>query len=373
MKENGSKITFLLSNLKHGGIQEANLRLAKGLIERGHTVDVLTLHQHGEVYKEVPKGVALVDFDVASKFRLLPKLVSYILREQPLALISSQPHLNVIAIIANIVARKKTKIIVSEHSNPEMAYKYRVQKKRKIQRPFLEKLLYPRADAIVAVSEGVADAISSLTGMPRIAIRVIYNPVVDDDFRQKASQKVDWPFLLQDHIRVIAVGRLNPAKDYSTLIRAFNIFQKGRKAQLLILGDGEDRVRLEAIINQLGLEGKVLLAGYVDNPYPYMSTAHMLVSSSIWEGFSMVIAEALACGLQVVATDCPSGPAEILAHGKYGKLVPVRDPDALSEAMAQVLQDPISPDILQERGASFSVKKAVEAYCGLLFSSEAVN
>lgn len=366
-KASQPKVSFLLANLKHGGIQEVTIRLSRAMLQKGYAVDILILNQQGGISKEIPRGSVLVDFEVTNKLKLLPKLVGYIWRERPRALISNQPHLNVIAILANLLAARKTKVIACEHSDPQMAYKFRVQRRRRVRTPILESIFYSRADAIVAVSEGVADAIASLTGVPRDTIHVIYNPVVDDNLTRKAAKKADWPFDQPGHVRILAVGRLNPAKDYLTLINAFGIFQEQHKdAQLLILGDGETREQIEDLVVQLGLEQKVLLFGYTDNPYAFMSISDVLVSSSVWEGFSMVIAEALACGAQVVATDCPSGPAEILAGGKYGWLVPVRDPEAMAKAMAEALRYPHPKAVLRERAALYSVERAAEAYSKLL-------
>ena len=237
------------------------------------------------------------------------------------------------AILSNLLAGAKVRIVVSEHSDPQMAYKYRASKGRRVTKPYLERIFYPKAHAIVAVSEGVAAGISAVARIPKDRVRVIYNPIVDRELVALSKEKVSWPFEKKEgFVRLLAVGRLNPAKDYATLLHAFDIFRKKNDAQLLILGEGEKRSALEELIKRLQLGKLVALPGHVENPFAYMSIADVFVSSSTWEGFSMVIAEALACGLQVVSTDCPSGPAEILEAGKYGWLVPTRRPAELAVA-----------------------------------------
>ncbi len=136
---------------------------------------------------------------------------------------------------------------------------------------------------------------------------------------------------------MLAVGKLTPQKDYDTLLRAFARVREKHPVRLVILGEGQEEGRLRSLAAELGIAEQVQLPGHVDNPYAYMRQASMFVLSSAWEGCPNVLLEALACGSPVVSTDCPSGPKEILANGKYGKLVPVRDEAALASAMEAVL------------------------------------
>ncbi|NJS16372.1 MAG: glycosyltransferase [Nostocaceae cyanobacterium CSU_2_110] len=164
----------------------------------------------------------------------------------------------------------------------------------------------------------------------------------------------------------LAVGRLTEQKDFSTLIKAFSLVRKEKLARLIILGEGEARGQLEATIKNLGISEDVLLPGFTDNPYAYMYNANAFVLSSRWEGLPTVLIEAMACGCPVVATDCPSGPQEILAAGKYGELVCCGDVLALSKAMLNVLDNPINSEILTQRTQDFSFDKAVSRYLELI-------
>jgi glycosyltransferase involved in cell wall biosynthesis len=146
------------------------------------------------------------------------------------------------------------------------------------------------------------------------------------------------------------------------LIRAFAIIRRHRLARLIILGEGEERSSLESLVRKLNIESDVELAGFVENPYMYMSKASMLVLSSIWEGFGNVLVEAMAAGTPVVSTNCPSGPAEILVQGKYGILVPVGDSRELAKAIVQTFKEKLDTNILQARASDFSLEKAVEQY-----------
>ncbi|HYP53040.1 MAG TPA: glycosyltransferase, partial [Pyrinomonadaceae bacterium] len=166
---------------------------------------------------------------------------------------------------------------------------------------------------------------------------------------------------------LLAVGRLTEQTDFPMLLRAFRMLRDRRSdARLMIAGEGEGRARLEALIGELNLTDDVALPGFVTNPYALMSRAAAFVLSSRWEGLPTVLIEALACGCPVVATDCPSGPREILNGGDYGALVPVGDAAALCDAMSRVLEARPRAALLKEHAARYSVERAAGRYLELL-------
>jgi glycosyltransferase involved in cell wall biosynthesis len=233
--------------------------------------------------------------------------------------------------------------------------------------PLLMRWTYPWADKIVAVSKGVADELILALGLPQERVQVIYNPVVTPDLLTKAEEPVNDPWLQPGRPPVIlAVGRLAVQKDYPTLLKAFALVRAQRPAYLLILGEGPERPFLEALARRLGIAEDVRMPGFVENPYPYMRRASVLVLSSLFEGLPTVLIEAMACGLSVVSTDCPSGPREILQDGKYGHLVPVGDHYALAEAIVQTINTPMNPEILKIRALDFSASKAIADYVKII-------
>jgi len=162
--------------------------------------------------------------------------------------------------------------------------------------------------------------------------------VLTDRFYKLKSQSIENPSLFaKDVPNILSVGRLTAAKDFATLIRAFSIVVKHVPSRLVILGEGELRLELETLVRDLGLQDVILLPGFVNNCYPYMKECDLFVVSSAWEGLSMVLIEAMACGAPVVSTDCDSGPREILEGGSWGRLVPVGDHEAMAEAMKKTL------------------------------------
>ena len=183
--------------------------------------------------------------------------------------------------------------------------------------PDLMRRTYQQADVIVSVSEALGDDLATVTGIPRRRIVTIYNPVVGGNLAELAAEPLAHPWFQPGEPPVIlSAGRLSPQKDLPTLVRAFADLRQTVRARLVILGgataNGKTELRqtdLVALARSLGVEDDVALAGFVSNPYAYMSRARVLALSSAWEGFGNVLVEAMACGCPVVSTDCPSGPA----------------------------------------------------------------
>lgn len=232
--------------------------------------------------------------------------------------------------------------------------------------PWLMRWVYPWADSVVAVSQGVADDLVRTLGIDATRVKVIYNPVVDETLFDKAKQPLEHPWFKQGEPPVVlAVGRLTEQKDFETLIRAFAVVRAKRVVRLLILGEGELRFQLETLVNQLGLKDDVALPGFVANPFGYMARASVFVLSSRWEGLPTVLLEAMACGAQVVSTDCPSGPREILEDGKWGLLVPVENVSTLAQAITLKLDEFEGPDV-KRRAMDFGADQAVQKYFRLM-------
>ena len=225
---------------------------------------------------------------------------------------------------------------------------------------------YRSADAIHKVSRGVAVASAKELGLPLGRIQVVYNPVVTQQILEMSCANIDLPWLIKDGRKlIVAAGRHTKQKDFATLIRAFALVQSKTNARLVIMGEGELRSDLERIVAENSLQEVVSLPGFVVNPFAVMKQADLFVLSSAWEGLPNVLIQAMACGTPVVSTDCPSGPAEILESGKWGRLVPVGDIKAIAKAMLDTLTETDHPDVAS-RAAYFSVGRAADEYLRLL-------
>lgn len=359
-----SRIAFFLPSLLGGGAERVTVQLLKGMSARNISLDLVLATAEGPYLDQVPEQVRVVNLASGRVVKAIIPLSNYLRHEKPVALLSHLSHANVVAVVARELSHARTQLVLVEHNTLSVARGKFLRSKLV---PPLMKWLYPRADAIVGVSQGVASDLETQLGFAKGKVNVIYNPVVDDVLVSKAKVPIDHPWFQEGAIPVfLGVGRLSAQKDFLTLVKAFALLRKQKLIRLLILGEGEYRSELEAAIAQLGISDDVALPGFVENPYAYMSRASAFVLSSRWEGLPTVLIEAMACGCPVIATDCPSGPYEILEAGVYGPLVPIGDEIALSKAMSQILESPINRGLLAQRAMHFSVNKIVPEYLELL-------
>lgn len=357
------RIAFFLPTLAGGGAERVALNLLKGMLERDIPLDLVLADAEGPYLSQVPDRVRIVNLATGRVILAVPALIRYLKTTKPVALLSHMNHANIMAIVARDLAKIETKLVVVEHDTLS-ASKSKLRRSQIL--PPIMKWLYPRADRIVGVSRGVADDLDCELGFEPGTVKTVYNPVIDRDTIAKSQAPLTHPWFEAGSPPVfLAVGRLSPQKDFSNLIRAFALLRQHKVARLMILGEGETRSQLEAEIAGLGMSEDVALPGFVQNPYAYMHHATTFVLSSRWEGLPTVLIEAMACGCSVVATDCPSGPQEILAAGKYGLLVPIENASALAAAMLQALENPVSQASSIERGMYFSTDRAVSEYLKL--------
>ena len=333
-----------------GGAERVLVNLMQNFVQQGVKVDLILNRAEGPYMSEVPPQVRVIDLNTKKILAGLPKLIRYLQQERPAALLSSLHYPNEIAILAKHLAFVKTKVFVSEQNTLSV----HARKEPGSQRwtPLFARLLYPWADGVIANSRGVASDLAQVTGLSSDRIPLIYNPVIGPHVLERAQAPVEHPWFQPNSPPVIlGVGRLDPQKDFPTLIKAFARVRETRDCRLVILGMGRDKAKLEQLTQDLGIESDVLFPGFVDNPYAYMAKAKMFVLSSLWEGLPTVLLEALAIGIPVISTDCPSGPAEILDNGRYGLLVPMGDDRLMAKAMLEVLSGEnlvVAPEWLEQ-------------------------
>lgn len=375
MTLNNTSISFFLPNLDGGGAERVVLNLAEGFANRGLKVDLVLAKMEGAYLKKVPPKVRLIDLKSKSPVILSKTfaLKRYLEQERPRVLFSCLDIVSA-ATWAQRLAGVPTPIVMCIQTNLSQQFQDKPEIILGKVRSYLVRWFYPWADKIIAASQGVAEDVARMSGLPLEDIHVIYNPVVMPTLFQKAKEPIDHPWFAPNQPPVLlGVGRLVKQKDFCTLIRAFALVRQRCSARLMILGDVDEREpyikpQLEALVRELGLEGEVALPGFVENPYAYMAKAAVFVLSSIYEGFGNVVAEAIATGTSVVSTNCESGPAEILENGKYGALVPVRDAEALADAILAMLSNPIDSEMLLQRSEAFSVDRVVDQYLEVLNS-----
>lgn len=328
------RIAVYMHTLYNGGVESVMLNLIRGFLARGFPVDLVLDFLHYSPFEAlIPEGTRVVRLGAEKSIQRLPALIRY-LREQPPAAMLSATHLaNEIACVARRIAGAKTVLLLSEHNNLSSDIRDS-GKARALLLPRTTRWMYPLADEIIAVSDGVAADMCRVSGLKRSRVTTVYNPIDFAALRDAAAHPVAHPWFEPGEPPVIvAIGRLEAQKNFPNMLRALARVRQHCPARLLILGEGSQRGSLESLVREMQLEDAVALPGFVANPARYVARAAVYAMSSSWEGMPVALIEALALGVPVVSTDCPSGPAEILNNGVYGTLVPMNDSAALAEAI----------------------------------------
>jgi glycosyltransferase involved in cell wall biosynthesis len=339
--------------------------LAQAFALRGAETDLVVMRASGPYLSLLPPNVRVIDLRASRAAVAVPALARYLRRNKPFTLLSTLTHANVAAVAASVISQARTRVFVREANYLSVAARHDTTFRRRLL-PLVARWLYPRSSSVIAVSNAVADDLSSC-GIPRERIRVIHNPVPCAELRRLATEPLADPWFAPGMPPVIlAVGRLSPQKDYPNLLRAFALLRRQHDCRLLILGEGEERPTLQRLVEELGITADVRMPGFAENPFPFMANAAMLVLASAWEGLPNVLLQACVLGCPVVSTDCPGGSREILEGGRLGALVPVGDSSALADALAHTLAAPVDRAALRARGEAFDTSVIAQQYWDLL-------
>lgn len=355
------KICVFLPSLAGGGAERVMARLTNEFSHRGFEVDLVLAHADGPYLSDLSDKVNLIDLECSGVLSALPKLIKYLNKHEPNSLLTAMNHSNIVATVATIFSRSKVRLILSERLHFGAHLKRSHSLKEWIVKCLMH-FLYRRADKIICVSKEIEHYLLSSLNLDKNKITTIYNPVVDQKLIEDSHAPNSHQWLQSKDLPVIvSAGRLNAQKNQTLLIDAFHQLIQTKKARLIIFGEGELRHQLEQQIKDLNLIDHVLLPGFESNLFSSFRKADLFVLSSDYEGLPGVLIQAMACGLPIVSTDCPTGPAEILEQGKWGELVPVGDRVALSNAIATAL-DKTSYPAVEERAQFFNVETATQQY-----------
>lgn len=369
MIEHSSIVVFIRSlQAGGGGAQRAMVRFASGLARRGHAVTVATL-RNGDAYDaELDASIQRVVLAGGRLAKAVPAMAAFLRRSRPDTLFTTEPASNVICILARIVACVPTRVVIREGLFPSVARRdspHRATRLAYAAAPFV----YRFADEIVAIaSDMAADLAKTAKISPDRITTIAVNPVITPELLAAAELPPTHPWLSDGGTPVIlGVGRLSKQKDFATLIRAFARLRAERPCRLLIIGEGSERQPLEALAAASSHANDIALPGFLREPFAAMRACDLFVLSSRYEGLPNVLIEAIACRAAVVATDCPSGPNDILNGGALAPLVPVGDHNAMAAAIAQVLDNPPDRKALYARAMDFTVDRSLDRYLPLLF------
>jgi glycosyltransferase involved in cell wall biosynthesis len=322
--------------LAAGGADRVTITLLQNFDRTRVAPSLALFRREGPYLEDVPKDVPLHSLEASSLWTAWWPLARRLRRDPPDILLSTCSGANVVACLASLLSGRRARLVLSERNvlmrDQPLAKKWLML--------LAKRLLYRSADAITAVSRGVADDLVDRLSLEPGQIRVVYNPIIASELETLAAEGLDEPPFDEDKPIVLAAGRLVPAKGFDVLLDAFAEVSKTSTANLVILGEGPQREPLRRQADRLGIGPRVHMPGFVKNPFKFMARATVFVLSSRFEGLPGVLIQAMGCGIPVVATRCPAGPEEIITHGRDGFLVPVDSSDHLAEQLLDLLDRP---------------------------------
>ncbi|MGO1369366.1 glycosyltransferase [Senegalia sp. (in: firmicutes)] len=331
-------IVILIYSLKGGGAEKVAASLSK-ILNKKYNVYLIVFDSRDIVYSYSGN---LIDLNIKSETNIFKKIINVFLRIHKVKKIKKLYKINTTVSfletsnIINIFSRVNDKIIISIRSHISSKrknfYKYFISS--------IIKFFYKKADQIIAVSKGVAEDLIQNYNLPSAKVKYIYNSVDIDKIKNMAKEPIEnHTDLYEDKFTLINIGRLNTAKGQWHLIRSLKAIKADiPNIKLIILGQGELEPYLKRITDRMNLNDNVVFCGFKKNPYKYIDKADLFVFSSLYEGFSNALLEAMVCSIPIISTDCNSGPREVLApdtninnkcidieYSKYGIMFPVFD------------------------------------------------
>lgn len=359
------RICVITPRFTISGVPLAQLRFSRALAEAGNQVDmVVGFVPPGLVVPEV-EGVRLVVLGTSQVRQIIGPFRRYLHEERPDIVFAAEDHLVALVLVTAILARSRAKISGSSRVTPFDTYSNKLFSKRWFLKQVMRVVSW-RADALTCVSEDMVLQYRQVFRNPRHV--AVYNIVDDPASRERMREPLDDPWVTERPVPlIVGAGSLEHWKGFDDLVAAIGLLRdRGRDVRLMILGEGSERAKLEAQVAVLGLVDRVRLPGHTPNPLKYFANADVFALSSRVEGMPNVLVEAMMCGCTVVATDCPTGPRELLREGRFGYLVTPRSPAALADGIAAALDAPIPPDRTAEAIAPFAQEVVIRRHMQIL-------
>ncbi len=375
------KLLFLTDELEGNGNNRVMVNILNNISRDKFSFSLVLSERRGIFLNDLREDVkitGLIKTEYLKDERFFPRVFRYVQRfykvckiinsEKPDIVLCPSYTLGLIAVFAKLFVRKTNIILLTQnHMSIVLEEECHNVNDNFVGRIIVPKLLYRKVDEIICVSEGICDDLNKSFGIPKTKITVIYNGCDRTEINKLKNEEIHDGWFKKTNLKIISVGRLHHQKGYEYLLKAFKLVTENEiNASLIILGEGIEKTNLEKLVRVLGIENYVIFAGFKENPYKYMKNSDVFVLSSIYEGFGYVIVEAMACGVPVIATRCPSGPDEIITDNVNGILVPMKDENALANAIIDLLIDKDKAERLMKEGIKrsndFRVKKMVEEY-----------
>jgi glycosyltransferase involved in cell wall biosynthesis len=362
MESARKRVLFVVPALGRGGAERVFTTLLRNLDRSRFELHLGVLEAEGSYLKDLPDDVALHILNVTRVRYALPSLLRLIRKIKPQTVLSTPGHLNLFLILAKPLMPRDTRLIVREDV-ASAAYSAAEKCPRLWQ--WLFKSLYKRADMVICLSDSLADDMHKCFRVPRDKLVRIYNPVDIERIRELGG-KAPNPFVHAGP-RLVAAGRLNRQKGFDLILDVLpSVLKSHPDAHLTILGEGPLLHDLSVQAQRLGVNDRVAFVGFQENPWAYFKHGDVFVFPSRFEGMPNALLEALALGMQAVATNCPGGIAEIRTFDDQLLLIPVEDRVALRTAIiaacSRVKSDPESLEEIEKRMKAFNLRTVVEEY-----------
>lgn len=359
------KICVVTPRWSISGVPLAQRRLALALASKGYDVDLIVGYNDPNLVVPDTPGVNLLLWDVTGIRYIVPPLVKYLRRAKPDIIFSAEDHLNGALLIAAVLARSTAKITGSSRVPPKDSYSNRPLTKGWFRKLAMQ-LVMKRADALTCVSQDMVT--NYRTYFPNGPHQAVYNIIDDATSRARAAQSVDHPWFTQrDAPIVVSAGTLTGRKNFRMLVAVMGeLKRRGRYIRLAIFGEGYRRPELEAQIAEHAMEDRCWLPGRVDNPLAYFAHADVLALTSYAEGLPNVLVEGMIASCTPVATDCPTGPREVIEGSGVGYLVAMDDVTAMADAIERALAAPADRAALDRATAPFREEVIIAQHFALL-------
>ncbi|MCG5493459.1 glycosyltransferase [Ectothiorhodospira variabilis] len=356
------KIALFFATSGTSGVDRLVSNLLPEFADTHYTYHLLQIGGHGPRYLAEHPNIRHVRIPANHKNTAVLPLAAYLWKNRPTHILSDHHRLNMTVLRACRMARASTRIHLRIGTSLSALSEQQPKRFKKLSREIARH--YPRANALITPSEGVTQDLRGLIGTPNVSIETIPNPIVNKSLYVQAKAPVDHPwFIPGSPPLVVACGSLSPNKDFATLISAFSTARTHiGNAHLVILGEGPERGRLLGLAKALGVEEHLWMPGFVENPYKYISKGRIFAHTSRREGLGAVIVEALALGVPVVATDCPTGPADTLQGGRLGELVQPGDAESFAQALIRSYNTPMDSDALKAGASRFAAHTSANSY-----------
>lgn len=354
---------FLIPNLKGGGAEKVALNLALKFLEWDLKVMFIVFDKSTDYPDLVVAHLDVREMRAKRVLYALPELIIHLRRLKPKFIVSFLTSMNILLSIASVFKRRETRIVISERSL--------FSRKEKFTGIFVRRgirFLYKRVDGIIAISSGVKQDLLNCLSIGSDSVHVINNPLLQSAVRGKDITRIEKQqvCLGSSEFSIVAIGRLEPVKNFKFLIKVFELIKNELDCSLVILGEGPERAGLEGMIESKGLTDCVFLPGFVQNPEDYLLNSDVFVSTSLWEGFGNVILEAMAAGLPIVINNCEGGSTEILGNGRWGSIAEFNDEKDFADKVIFSVEQ--GKRDYSERLKDFELDKIARCYLAYIFT-----